>query len=107
MTVVSSITESSFRRLHPNTIEDEAEIRSLLRRALATKTVLHRSTNRRVEAEEGTISKITPESFWLKVRNFEFRNEIDVFLNLALDGRPYFFSTQLGSSIPINKLRRI
>lgn len=63
MTVVSSISESSFRRLHPDTIEDEAEIRSLLRRASAMKTVLRRSTNRWIEAEEGTISRITPESF--------------------------------------------
>ncbi len=95
VTVVSSISESSFRQLHPNTIEDEAEIRTLLRRAWATKTVLRRSTNRRIEAEEGIISSVTPDSIWLTARNFEFRNEVDVFLNLVLDGRPYFFSTRL------------
>lgn len=85
------ITAASFRELHPNSIEDPREIRAFLRRVMYEGVQLRRGTNKRVDAETAVVERINGRSMQLRTHNFDRGGRGELFLNLQLDGRPYFF----------------
>jgi ubiquinone/menaquinone biosynthesis C-methylase UbiE len=88
---VRALSAASFRDLHPNTIEDPREIRAFFERVMREGVTLRRGTNRRVDAETAQVERIGAASLRLRTRNFERGGRDEIFLNLKLDGRPYFF----------------
>jgi ubiquinone/menaquinone biosynthesis C-methylase UbiE/pimeloyl-ACP methyl ester carboxylesterase len=85
------ITAASFRELHPNTIEDPREIHAFLRRLQRERVPLRRGTNKKVDAETAVVERINGQSMQLRTQNFDRGGRDEIFLNLKLDGRPYFF----------------
>jgi len=85
------ISASSFRQLHPNCIEDPGEIHALLSRVMRERVPLRRGTNKRVDAETALVAGMNGQSMQLRTRNFDRGGRQEIFLNLKLDGRPYFF----------------
>ena len=85
------IAAASFRELNPNTIEDPREIRAFLQRVMREGVPLRRGTNKRVDAETAVVERINGRSMQLRTHNFDRGGREEVFLNLQLDGRPYFF----------------
>jgi ubiquinone/menaquinone biosynthesis C-methylase UbiE/pimeloyl-ACP methyl ester carboxylesterase len=79
--------------LHPKSIDDPDEIRSLLERARLSGAVLHRGLNQNIDLERAVLEAIEDECLVLRAENFDRTKEGQVFLNFSLEDRPYFFAT--------------
>jgi len=86
------ISAESFRRLHPNTIEDPKSIRSFLERARDSRVILQRGTNRTADPELARLREVGNDFLLLETENFALDSREQVFLNTVLDGQQYFFS---------------
>jgi ubiquinone/menaquinone biosynthesis C-methylase UbiE len=86
------ISGESFRRLHPNTIEDPAEILRFLGRLRDAGVALQRGTNQTADPELARVREVRGDRIVLTTENFRSEPREQVFLNLMLEGRPYFFT---------------
>jgi ubiquinone/menaquinone biosynthesis C-methylase UbiE/pimeloyl-ACP methyl ester carboxylesterase len=86
------ITGESFRRLHPNTIEEPAQILRFLQRLRDAGVELQRGTNQRADPELARIREVREDRILLTTKNFRSEHRDQVLLNSKLDGRPYFFT---------------
>ena len=88
------IVEASLRRLHPDCIEDSERISSLLREALDQQLPFHRGLNAQVDLEVAVLAEVAQDYLVFTTSNFDARSvDGQIFLNFAVAGRPYFFSS--------------
>ncbi len=93
------IAEVSLRGLHPRSIAEAAEIHRLLERARENGCVFHRGLNSQADLESAHLERVELGKLFFQTSNFERDSRDQVFLNFSLDGRPYFFATNIISLI--------
>lgn len=89
-----AIPDESLSRLHSEVIDGDSEIRDLLLRARRDQVTVESRLNRGLERQRAQIEEIDERSLLLRTRNFDAEQPPQIFLNLALDGRLYFFSVR-------------
>lgn len=97
MNVPTPIAAQSLRRLHPRSLSDPEAIRLLMQRVLRERIGLFRATDRFSRREAARLVRLDERALHLETEHFEPRRGAQVFLNFALEGRPYFFAAPLRS----------
>ncbi|NNL64828.1 MAG: class I SAM-dependent methyltransferase [Myxococcales bacterium] len=86
------IPDESLRQLHSQAIDRPDEIRALLARAQRQGTPLHSRLNAGLSAQAARIESLEADAMWLTTSGFDDEQPDQIFLNLEMDGRLYFFS---------------
>ena len=88
------IPEDNLRRLNPVSIDDRHEIERLLERIHRERLELQRGTNQHAVPERARLESLSPETLVLSVRDFDRAERDQIFLNVAVGGVRYFFSSE-------------
>lgn len=99
------IPEESLRRLHSEVIDDENKIRFVLEAARREGVQLESRLNRVLDRQAAVIETIEPDALVLRTSCFDDDQPDQIFLNLAIGGRLYFFSVVLKGAAGVNRLR--
>ncbi len=87
-----SIPNDSLSRLNANAIDQLPQIVELLQRAKHDQVSLQSRLSLVLERQSAEIEEIDGESLHLRTHNFDADQPSQIFLNLALGGRRYFFA---------------
>jgi ubiquinone/menaquinone biosynthesis C-methylase UbiE len=89
------IPDESLRRLHSQVMDERSEIRELLERARRQGATLESRLSRVLDKQTAHVEAVNGESLLLRTSDFDAEQPEQIFLNLALDDRLYFFSVRL------------
>jgi ubiquinone/menaquinone biosynthesis C-methylase UbiE len=87
-----AISDDSLKRLHSDAIEGAPAIRELLLRAQRGGAVLESRLNLGLDRQTAVIETVGADHLLLATRNFDADQPEQIFLNVDLDGRRYFFA---------------
>lgn len=102
---LGEIPDENLRRLHGEAIDDEPGIRALLERARQEGAILESRLSRALRRQSARIESVDARGLTLHTSGFDDDQPDQIFLNLALDGRLYFFAVHCEGEAGASRLR--
>jgi ubiquinone/menaquinone biosynthesis C-methylase UbiE/pimeloyl-ACP methyl ester carboxylesterase len=87
-----TLNAQKLRRLHADVVESPEAIRALLECVQRERCELRLGLNRQVDPETAELLRVERRELLLRTRNLDAAGRGVLYLNFALEGRPYFFA---------------